>query len=74
MYDLGNDLRSPVRALPNLRGSSSGSYICRLIPLIFLKGENFWSKVQQILRSLGAKTYQALEIAIAEAFSQVSEE
>lgn len=35
--------------------------------------ENFWSKVKGILRSLGARTYQALEQAIAEAFSQVSE-
>lgn len=36
--------------------------------------ENFWSKVKGILRSLGARTYQALEKAIAEAFSQVSEQ
>lgn len=36
--------------------------------------ENFWSKVKGILRSLGARTYQVLEQAIAEAFSQVSEQ
>lgn len=36
--------------------------------------ENFWSKVKGILRSLRARTYQALEQAIAEAFSQVSEQ
>lgn len=36
--------------------------------------ENFWSKVKGILRSLGARTYQALEKAITEAFSQVNEQ
>lgn len=34
--------------------------------------ENFWSKVKGILRTLGARTYQALEIAIQDAFSQVT--
>ncbi len=34
--------------------------------------ENFWSKVKNTLRSIGARTYQALESAIAEAYSQVS--
>ncbi len=34
--------------------------------------ENFWSKVKNTLRSIGARTYQALDLAIAEAFSQVS--
>jgi transposase len=36
--------------------------------------ENFWSKVKSNLRSLGARTYQALESAIADSFSQVSEQ
>lgn len=36
--------------------------------------ENFWSKVKSTLRSLGARTYQALESAIGNAFSQVSEQ
>jgi transposase len=40
----------------------------------FSPSENCWSKVKEILRSLGARTYQALEQAIAEAFSQVSEQ
>jgi transposase len=34
--------------------------------------ENFWSKVKSILKSLGARTYQALEGAIKFAYSQVS--
>jgi transposase len=34
--------------------------------------ENFWSKVKNTLRSVGARTYKALESAIAEAYSQVS--
>ena len=34
--------------------------------------ENFWSKVKNILRSLGARTYQALDLAISQAFNQVS--
>ena len=34
--------------------------------------ENFWSKVKNTLRSIGARTYQALESAIAEAYSQIS--
>lgn len=34
--------------------------------------ENFWSKVKNTLRSLGARTYQALDLAITQAFSQVS--
>ena len=33
--------------------------------------ENFWSKVKNTLRSLGARTYSALDDAIANAFSQV---
>jgi transposase len=36
--------------------------------------ENFWSKVKSILRSIGARTYQALNQAILEAFSQVNEQ
>ena len=36
--------------------------------------ENFWSKVKSILRSIGARTYQALNQAILEAFSQVDEQ
>ena len=34
--------------------------------------ENFWSKVKNTLRSIGARTYLALDLAIAEAYSQVS--
>jgi transposase len=34
--------------------------------------ENFWSKVKNTLRSIGARTYQALDEAIADAYSQVS--
>ncbi len=34
--------------------------------------ENFWSKVKNILRSIGARTYQALDLAIADAYSQIS--
>jgi transposase len=34
--------------------------------------ENFWSKVKASLRSLGARTYQDLDLAISYAFSQVS--
>lgn len=34
--------------------------------------ENFWSKVKNTLRSLGARTYLALDEAIANAFSYVS--
>ncbi len=34
--------------------------------------ENFWSKVKNTLRSIGARTYLALDEAIASAFSYVS--
>jgi len=34
--------------------------------------ENFWSKVKNTLRSIGARTYQALDLALADAYSQVS--
>jgi transposase len=34
--------------------------------------ENFWSKVKNTSKSLGARTYQALEDAIEFAYSQVS--
>ncbi len=34
--------------------------------------ENFWSKVKNTLRSIGARTYLALDLAISEAYSQVS--
>ena len=36
--------------------------------------ENVWSKVKGILRSQGARTYKALEEAIASAFKQVDEQ
>lgn len=35
--------------------------------------ENFWSKVKSILKTLGARTYQALAEAIETAFGQASE-
>ena len=35
--------------------------------------ETFWSKVKSILRSLAARTYQALDAAILQAFNQVSQ-
>jgi len=35
--------------------------------------ENFWSKVKTILKSLGARSYQALSDAIATAFGKASE-
>ncbi|MDY6783280.1 MAG: IS630 family transposase, partial [Cyanobacteriota bacterium] len=35
--------------------------------------ENFWSKIKSSLRSLGARTYKALEEALVEAYSQVTE-
>ncbi len=34
--------------------------------------ENFWSKVKNILNSIGARTYQALKKAIELAYGQVS--
>ena len=34
--------------------------------------ENCWSKVKSILRSIGARTYKALDLAIEQAYSQVS--
>ena len=54
---------------------SVGARVLYLPPLSpdFSPIENFWSKVKAILRSLGARTYQTLELAIATAFSQVSE-
>ncbi|EDX74457.1 hypothetical protein MC7420_3981 [Coleofasciculus chthonoplastes PCC 7420] len=36
--------------------------------------ENFWSKVKSCLRSWGARTYQALEEALVQAYSQVTEQ
>lgn len=35
--------------------------------------ENFWSKVKSILKTLGARSYQALSSAIETAFEQASE-
>jgi transposase len=35
--------------------------------------ENFWSKVKNTLKTLGARTYQALSEAIERAFAEVSE-
>ena len=34
--------------------------------------ENCWSKIKNILRSIGARNYQDLELAISQAYSQVS--
>ena len=34
--------------------------------------ENCWSKIKNILRSIGARTYKDLDLAIAYAYSQVS--
>lgn len=36
--------------------------------------ENLWSKVKIILRTLGARTYQALELAIFTAFESVTQQ
>jgi len=36
--------------------------------------ENLWSKLKSILRSLGARTYKALDEAIALAYAQISQE
>jgi transposase len=36
--------------------------------------ENCWSKVKGILRTIGARTYRALESAITQAYQQVSEQ
>lgn len=36
--------------------------------------ENFWSKVKSLLRKMQPRNYQQLELALAEAFSQVSKE
>lgn len=36
--------------------------------------ENFWSKVKSILRKLQPRTYQELDIALAQAFKAVSKE
>ena len=36
--------------------------------------ESCWSKLKGILRSFGARTYQALESAITQAYQQVSEQ
>lgn len=36
--------------------------------------ENFWSKVKSLLRSWGARTYQALEEALVQAYSLVTEQ
>lgn len=36
--------------------------------------ENFWSKVKSLFRKMQPRTYQELELALAEAFSQVSKE
>lgn len=36
--------------------------------------ENMWSKVKEILRKIGARTYRDLESAITQAYQQVSEE
>ena len=33
--------------------------------------EKFWSKVKNTLRSIGARTYKDLDLAIAEAYSQI---
>lgn len=38
----------------------------------FNRIENFWSKAKNTLRSIGARTYLALDEAIANAFSYVS--
>ncbi|MGD1701576.1 IS630 family transposase [Dapis sp. BLCC M229] len=59
----------------------SGSYIAQVgARLIYLPPyspdfnpiENLWSKVKNLLRSIGARTYQSLENAIAQAYDQVS--
>ena len=52
----------------------------RPVPLIYLPPyspdfnpiEKLWSKVKNILRSIGARTYRDLDLAIAKAYSQVS--
>lgn len=52
----------------------TGAQLLNLLPYSpnFNPIENFWSKVKNILRSIGARTYPTLDQAIANAFSSVS--
>lgn len=36
--------------------------------------ENCWSKLKGILRTIGARTYQALDVAITQAYQQISDQ
>jgi transposase len=52
----------------------AGARLINLPPLSpdFNPIENFWSKVKNTLRSIGARTYLALDAAITSAFNDVS--
>ena len=54
----------------------AGAKLIFLLPysLDFSPIKNVWSKLKYLLRSQGARTYQALELAIANAFEQVDEQ
>ncbi len=62
----GKEIQAAIRAV--------GAQLVYLPPYSpdFSPIENFWSKVKSTLRSMGARTYLALEQAIAQAFNQVS--
>ncbi len=61
----GQEIEAAIRA--------AGAQLLYLPPYSpdFSPIENFWSKVKSTLRSMGARTYQALEQAISAAFNQV---
>ena len=61
----GQEIEAAIRA--------AGAQLLYLPPYSpdFSPIENFWSKVKSTLRSMGARTYQALEQAITDAFNQV---
>ena len=59
---------SPRHAPRGKRESASGHSPC------FNPIENLWSKLKSILRSLEARTYKALDEAIALAYAQISQD
>ena len=81
----GDEVRSAMQSLWLRSSSSTTDKLCLCAvgaKLVFLSPyspefnpiENLWSKLKSILRSFGARTYKALDEAIALAYAQISED
>ena len=70
----GNEIRKAIEAVGAKLVFLSPYSPQRTCPHVFNPIENLWSKLKSILRSFEARTYKALDEAIALAYAQISKD